>query len=870
MSLLASPSTPSSAGAFGRGRSMIAWAIVILVAAAGAPDLQGQSQVIHSEGYLTPPPEIVDAVTAPRHENVTLSNLSPAGTVFLNSESEGMPALADLARPYYRLGGVEIDPRATRSRTLTSRGNAGFEFISWEDGTTTSIEVPEGARVSGPRWSPDGSSLAFLANFEDETHVYVADVPGGQSRQVTRTPLLATRVSSVEWSGDGRFLFAVVRPANQGSEPARPAVPRTPIVRVTSDAENSLRTYPSLLKDPYDAELLEYYTTGQLVRVDVDTRQEEPIGEPAMIENISVSPDGGFVQVRTTQKPFSYIVPAGNFGELDEIWDLDGNSLLEVNRREVREGASSSDDDEEDDEPERRQLTWRPDGQGLSFLLREPGPDEEAEEEEEEEEERERPPRLDRVMQWLPPFEEGTAEVIYESEQEIRSVRYSDDAQVLFMTERVRGTDRTYAVFLDDPSERYTISEEDTEDWYDNPGSLMTTSNELGASVVRMSPDLEHVYLSGTEYSENHLEEAPRPFVDRVHIRTGETERVFESAEDVFERVTAVLDDDLSRLVVIRESPTTVPDSWLLDLSSGDLRRLTQNVDHTPDITAARRELLDVTRPDGVTFRVEVTLPADYREGERLPAMFWFYPREYEDQESYDESNRTYNKNRFPSIGSRSMDILTRRGYAVVSNDHPIIGPSDSWNNSYVVDLRANLLTVIDVLDERGWIDRRRLALGGHSYGGFGTINAMVQTPYFRAGIAGAPNSNRLLTPIGFQRERRALWEARETYLEMSPFLWAERLSGALLIYHGEDDQNVGTFPDNSWRLIHALNGLGKTAAMYMYPYEGHGQVAEETVLDMWARWVVWLDHYVKDADPSEPVSPVVVDDDEASDRQDH
>jgi dipeptidyl aminopeptidase/acylaminoacyl peptidase len=141
----------------------------------------------------------------------------------------------------------------------------------------------------------------------------------------------------------------------------------------------------------------------------------------------------------------------------------------------------------------------------------------------------------------------------------------------------------------------------------------------------------------------------------------------------------------------------------------------------------------------------------------------------------------------------------------------------------------------------------------------------MVHTPYFRAGIAGAPNSNRLLTPIGFQGERRPLWEARETYLGMSPFLYANQLSGALLIYHGEDDQNVGTFPDNSWRLIHALNGLGKTAALYMYPYEDHGQVARETLLDMWTRWVAWLDHYVKDADVTSRPEPVkVVADDDA------
>jgi hypothetical protein len=108
----------------------------------------------------------------------------------------------------------------------------------------------------------------------------------------------------------------------------------------------------------------------------------------------------------------------------------------------------------------------------------------------------------------------------------------------------------------------------------------------------------------------------------------------------------------------------------------------------------------------------------------------------------------------------------------------------------------------------------------------------------------------------------------------MSPFLYADQLSGALLIYHGEDDQNVGTFPDNSWRLIHGLNGLGKTAALYMYPFEDHGQVARETLLDMWARWVAWLDHYVKDADPTwtprrHPVAVVADDDAERRKRRD-
>jgi dipeptidyl aminopeptidase/acylaminoacyl peptidase len=85
----------------------------------------------------------------------------------------------------------------------------------------------------------------------------------------------------------------------------------------------------------------------------------------------------------------------------------------------------------------------------------------------------------------------------------------------------------------------------------------------------------------------------------------------------------------------------------------------------------------------------------------------------------------------------------------------------------------------------------------------------------------------------------------------MSPFLSANNLTGALLMYHGAHDQNVGTDPDNSIRLFHALNGLGKTTALYMYPLEDHGPVTQETLLDLWARWGAWLEKYVKN--PQKP-----------------
>lgn len=276
------------------------------------------------------------------------------------------------------------------------------------------------------------------------------------------------------------------------------------------------------------------------------------------------------------------------------------------------------------------------------------------------------------------------------------------------------------------------------------------------------------------------------------------------------------------------------------------MTRLTNNTDPTPEFTQAIRKRVVVTRPDGVSFVVRVTLPADYREGTRLPTMFWLYPYEYTSQAEYDRTLRTENVNRFPAGNPRTIEYLTTQGYAVANFDPPIMGETGRMNDNYVSDLRMNLYAVIDELDRQGWIDRTRLGIGGHSYGAFTTANALVHTPFFKAGIAGDGMYNRTLTPTGFQSERRDLWDGQGTYLEMSPMLYVDQMQGALLMYHALEDQNVGTNPISSIRMMQALRAQGKNAALYMYPYEDHGPATEETLLDLWARWTAWLDIYVK------------------------
>jgi dipeptidyl aminopeptidase/acylaminoacyl peptidase len=846
-------------------------------------------EIISKEGYVTPPKELADAVLAPRHLNVTLSNLGPNQDWFLDEVGDGLVEMPVFSKPFHDLGGQFIDFAANRARTLTIRNNAGIQIISATDGTKKSLAVPAGARVSGARWAPDGASVYYLVHAPDATHIWNTDIAANRPRQVTKTALLATFVTSFEVSADGTTIAAVLVPEGRRPMPEIPAVPTGPQIKVSVPGErNNLRTYASLMSTPHELDLLEWHITGQVALINTANGGEQKVGAPDMVRSIDLSPDAKYLRMTRMVKPFSYIVPVNSFGQVEELWDATGKVLTEISKREINLGVRRDDDQDGGRggrggaaQTGKRELTWHPKGEGFTYLEQEPAP-ESADEDAPAAGRAGRggrgeqaagggrgsgPARPDRVMEWLPPFSDSSTRMIYENRARMQGHRFSEDMSVLFFRESQGQNATDYAVFLDAPSERHRLARTNSDDIYSNPGSLMSATGGGGGGGrggrggggggggrgVMMSADGTSVFYSGTLYDRNPEEVAPKSFIDKVNIRTGDKERIYESPNSgVWERVSTVLDIETKKFIISSESPTTPTQQFLWD--GTNRRQLTNNEDMSPDLTAAPRQRFTVERPDGFTFRVQVTLPPGYQSGTRLPAMFWFYPREYSDQDTYDRPSRTYNKNSFQSFGTRSMAYLVRLGYAVVEPDSPIVGPTGQMNNNYEHDLRTNLSVVIDELERRGLVDRSRIGLGGHSYGAFSTVNAMVHTPFFRAGIAGDGNYNRTLTPLSFQNERRILWDARDVYIAMSPFFQANHLTGALLMYHGIHDQNVGTDPDNSIRLYHALNGLGKTVALYMYPYEDHGPAARETQLDLWARWAAWLDKHVKN--PEQPEKP--------------
>lgn len=894
---------------------------------------------LNRETYLLPPKEIADAVLASRGEIVALTNLSPDGRKFLIAKRDPLPPVERLGCPCVHLAEMAFDPVACRARDLWVGSAEALELFFPVEGRTVPVKAPAGARIASPAWSPDGTRLAFLALFPDATHICVADTETGACRKVTKTPVLATLVTALQWSRDGKQIQTVLLPDGGKHPVPKPGVADAPKVRVARDGKDPSRTYRYLLETPYQMQLLEHLLTGQVALVNADTGAVTNVGGPAMVRSVSAAPGADAFRVATVKKPFSYYVPFQRFGSTEAVWDAKGQSVATLSDRNLREsdppptlpttptaptfpkggltkgaggkgGAAVPDptqpptpdpvqpvqpptnpDDPVPVAPEpfdpdaKRDLGWRPDGKGLSFLQLEPLPkgakkdDTKKDDTKKEEAKKDdaKAGRKDRVMQWLPPFGADDAKVVYESPARITAAQYSADGKWLFVSQTIDSARQITAIDLADPKSTYVVSRggtgfgapkkgdtppkkdgnEDSEG--EQPpgfrggatfGVGLLSKSVGGVNAARVSSAGE-VYLSGTERGRGAEASVPKPYIDAVNIKTGKKTRVFESKSDLPETIDAVDGDVVTRVFTTRQNTKVVPNSFMTELASGKVTKLTSNVDRSSWFHELKTERFRVTRADGFKFWVKVTLPPK-AEG-KLPALFWIYPREYTDQADYDQKagrggsgSPTTAAGRFTGPTPRHVAILTLAGYAVVEPDVPIVGPAGKMNDNYVSDLRNGLWAAIDECDKRGLIDRDRLACGGHSYGAFSTANALAHTPFFKAGIAGDGCYNRTLTSMSFQSERRHLWDARETYLDMSPLLRANQINGALLMYHGMEDANVGTHPMNSEALFAALDGLGKPAALYMYPYEGHGPVTRETNLDLWARWIAWLDLYVK------------------------
>jgi dipeptidyl aminopeptidase/acylaminoacyl peptidase len=402
---------------------------------------------------------------------------------------------------------------------------------------------------------------------------------------------------------------------------------------------------------------------------------------------------------------------------------------------------------------------------------------------------------------------------------------------------------KSYIFNPSDPSqEPILLHDRNYQDRYNDPGYFVTERNAFGSTVLTMEDDM--VFLIGDGYTEN----GQFPFMDQLNLNTQETKRVYQS--EYTDKVEDIrnFDPQKKELLVRIESPTEYPNYYFRNVENEELTQVTNFENPFKSIQDVHKEVIHYKRDDGLDLSGTLYLPLGYdmEKKEKMPMIMWAYPTEFKDKSSAAQSTQNPNEFTYPYYGS--MVYWVTRGYVVLNDaSFPIVGEGEEEpNDSFRKQLVANAKAAIDAVDSLGYIDRDRVAVGGHSYGAFMVANLLSHSDLFAAGIARSGAYNRTLTPFGFQSEERNYWEAPEVYYTMSPFMHADKMNEPLLLVHGEADNNSGTYPMQSERYFNALKGLGATVRLVILPKESHGYRAKESILHLLWEQDEWLETHVK------------------------
>src|ERR1043166_4903035 len=214
-------------------------------------------QILRTEAYVKPP-AVVERIIMAAPCDISFTNPSPDRKWFLRTPGAERGDIDKYGAAHVNLGGLQIDTKANRARTLTTSTHMGLLLVDPATNVTKSIETPKGATISAPTWSPAGNQIAYIANFDDASYVYVADVATGKSVQLTKTPLVATFVTGIDWTADGKSLVTVLVPDGRGPAPThgKNGVETGPQVRLTESRAAPQVIHPALLEDPHDRAML--------------------------------------------------------------------------------------------------------------------------------------------------------------------------------------------------------------------------------------------------------------------------------------------------------------------------------------------------------------------------------------------------------------------------------------------------------------------------------------------------------------------------------------------------------------------------------------------------------------------------------------
>ncbi len=302
-----------------------------------------------------------------------------------------------------------------------------------------------------------------------------------------------------------------------------------------------------------------------------------------------------------------------------------------------------------------------------------------------------------------------------------------------------------------------------------------------------------------------------------------------------------------SQLLFTKENFRLFPDFYTTDSKFKSIKKISDINPQQADYKWGDISLYKWKTFDGKMIEGMLVKPDNFDPNKKYPLLVNFY----------DKSSNALNNHRdpYPHRSTINYSLFASKGYVIFNPDvHYEIGaPGKSAYNCVVSGIEA--------LIKEGYIDKERIGMQGHSWGGYQAAQLVTMTDIFACAEAGAPVPNMISAYGGirwwtglsrmFQYEHTqsriggSLWEYPERYIENSPIFSLDKVNTPLLIMHNDADGHVPWY--QGIELFVSLRRLGKPSWLLNYQGEPHWPLKEQNRIDFNKRLEQFFDHYLKD-----------------------
>jgi len=303
---------------------------------------------------------------------------------------------------------------------------------------------------------------------------------------------------------------------------------------------------------------------------------------------------------------------------------------------------------------------------------------------------------------------------------------------------------------------------------------------------------------------------------------------------------------DGRRMAFTASSPTALNEVFVSDVRTFSPRMLTAMSDQARPFALGTREVISWTSTDGTPIEGVLIKPADFDPSKRHPLLCIIHggPTGVDRPALLAPDARYYPSDIWVGRGALVLKVNYRgsAGYGEKFRQLNVrnLGVGDAWD----------VLSGIDHLIAKGWVDREKVGCMGWSQGGYISAFLTSSTDRFKAISVGAGISNWAtyyyntdITPFTIQYLGDDPIDDPEVYQKTSPMSYIKKARTPTLIQHGELDRRVPIA--NAYELRQGLEDRGVKTEMIVYKGFGHGISKPRAMRAVMHHNLAWFNHYL-------------------------